>query len=256
MPPSPVRPEETYDAFHTRETFTSVAKRFGIERPTLRRWWITKFGATAYEQRTKIILQTPEEKKQKLKTYREANKDLVRAQKKAWRAANTEKVKASKEAHRTAHPEETKAYFQRYYAENADKFREFSRQYRREHGDLVRQKERDYYQKQPGKLLFKNAKQRARRFGLPFEITLEDIVATIPSDGLCPITKEPFERGDGKVGPRSMSLDKINPTLGYVPGNIAIISHKANTIKQDCTDPEIFRRLATYLESFVFQKAV
>jgi hypothetical protein len=45
-----------------------------------------------------------------------------------------------------------------------------------------------------------------------------------------------------------MSLDRIKPELGYVLGNIAIISHLANTIKQNCTDPEVFRRLADYVE--------
>jgi hypothetical protein len=32
-------------------------------------------------------------------------------------------------------------------------------------------------------------------------------------------------------------------------GNIKVISHFANTLKNDCTDPEIFRRLAAYLEA-------
>jgi hypothetical protein len=34
----------------------------------------------------------------------------------------------------------------------------------------------------------------------------------------------------------------------YVPGNIAVISHLANTIKQNCTNPEVFSRLADYVE--------
>jgi hypothetical protein len=70
----------------------------------------------------------------------------------------------------------------------------------------------------------------------------------MPTDGRCPITREPFIRGEGKVGPRSMTLDRIKPGLGYVCGNIAVISHLANTIKQNCMDPEVFRRLALYLE--------
>jgi len=249
MPPSPVRPEETYEAFHTRETFTSVAQRFGIVRLTLRRWWIAKFGATAYEQRTKAIQQTPEEKKEQLRVYREANKERIRVQKKAWHEANAEKTHIAKQAHREANREEYKEYNNKYYADNAEKLREVARQYRLENGDQVRRKEREYYQNYPGKLLLKCARQRARRFGLPFTITLEDIVKIIPLDGQCPITKEPFERGVGKVGQRSMTLDRINPTLGYVPGNIAVISHLANTMKQNCMDAGAFRRLADYLES-------
>jgi len=248
MPPSSIRPEETYDAFYTRETFTSVAKRFDIERPTLRRWWIAKFGATAYERRAKAILQTPEEKKQRLREYRERNKEQIAKGKKQWVKQNTEKVRLSQKFYREQQGIGYKTYYQQYYADNAEKFRESARQYRLANRDLVRRKERDYYQKHPGKLLLKCARQRARRFKLPFKITLLDIQACIPSDGCCPITKEPFERGVGKVGPRSMSLDRIVPSLGYVPGNIAVISHLANTMKQNCRDADIFRRLADYLD--------
>jgi hypothetical protein len=86
------------------------------------------------------------------------------------------------------------------------------------------------------------------RHGVPFAIKAKDIRACFPKDGYCPITRLPFERGEGKCGPQSMSLDRIIPELGYVPGNIAVISHLANAIKQNCTDPEIFRRIADYLE--------
>jgi len=249
MPPSRIQPEDTYASFHSRETFTSIADRLGICRPTLRRWWIAKFGITAYEHRAASILQTPEERKEHVKSYRETNSELVKAQKKAWREANHEKVKAGKQAHRETHREEYQDYCRKYYAANAEKFRAVSRQYRQENGDIVRQKEKDYYRTHPEKMLLKNARQRARRFSVPFGITIEDILKLFPSDGCCPITKEPFEQGDGKVGPRSMSLDRINPSLGYVPGNIAVISHLANTIKSDCTDPEVFRRVARYLET-------
>ena len=96
--------------------------------------------------------------------------------------------------------------------------------------------------------MLKTASKRARERGLPFSITAADIKAAIPRDGRCPITRELFVRGEGKVCQTSMTLDRIKPELGYVPGNIAVVSHLANTIKQNCTDPEVFRRLALYLE--------
>ena len=99
-----------------------------------------------------------------------------------------------------------------------------------------------------GRSMLKRAKDRAKRHSLPFSITLSDIRSCFPEDGCCPITRQPFKQGDGKVGPYSMSLDRTIPELGYVPGNIAVISHLANTIKQNCTDPEVFRRIADYLE--------
>ena len=37
----------------------------------------------------------------------------------------------------------------------------------------------------------------------------------------------------------SPSLDKVIPSLGYVKGNIWVISYRANTIKNNCTFEEI-----------------
>jgi hypothetical protein len=105
-----------------------------------------------------------------------------------------------------------------------------------------------YYAKRPERRMVSGARERAKGYGVPFAIVANDIRACFPKDGCCPITRLPFERGEGKCGPQSMSLDRIIPELGYVPGNIAVISHLANAIKQNCTDPEVFRRIADYLE--------
>lgn len=48
-----------------------------------------------------------------------------------------------------------------------------------------------------------------------------------------------LERGIGKQHAASPSLDRIIPTLGYVPGNVWVISHRANELKRDATLQEI-----------------
>ena len=60
-----------------------------------------------------------------------------------------------------------------------------------------------------------------------------------------------LRRGEAHKGniPMSPSLDRQIPKLGYVQGNVAVISHKANSLKNDCTDPSVFRRLADWMES-------
>ena len=47
--------------------------------------------------------------------------------------------------------------------------------------------------------------------------------------------------GRGKKGavPSSPSLDRIIPELGYVPGNVQVISHQANTMKSNATLKEL-----------------
>jgi len=97
------------------------------------------------------------------------------------------------------------------------------------------------------------AKSRAKKDNIPFNLTTELVQQLWPVGGLCPILNLPLElrRGDRLKGPIPMSptLDRIIPEKGYTQGNVAIISARANTLKNDCTDPAIFRRLADWLEA-------
>lgn len=80
------------------------------------------------------------------------------------------------------------------------------------------------------------AKGRAKAQNVPFDLTISDIV--IPSH--CPILGIALEQGDKPGGQdNSPSLDKIVPSLGYVKGNIAVISHKANKMKSNATTAEV-----------------
>ena len=110
-------------------------------------------------------------------------------------------------------------------------------------------KNKKTYRKQhPENEMLRSAKRRAKKQGVPFAITCEDILRVWPADNLCPVLRTPFSnrRMD------SPSLDRIRPTEGYVPGNIAVISRKANSIKQNVTDPQVFRRLADWLELWIY----
>lgn len=79
------------------------------------------------------------------------------------------------------------------------------------------------------------AKCRALRGGLPFSITPADI--HIPE--FCPVFGTRMERAKGKATDVSPSLDKIIPELGYVAGNVWVISHRANRLKHDATLTEL-----------------
>ncbi len=83
--------------------------------------------------------------------------------------------------------------------------------------------------------------------GQEFNLTAADLLAAFPADSLCPYFKMPLVLGEG-ANPMNASVDKIIPAKGYVRGNIRVMSHRANTIKNDCTDPEVFRRIADDLE--------
>jgi hypothetical protein len=91
--------------------------------------------------------------------------------------------------------------------------------------------------------MLKNARIRARKVEVPFTIALSDIV--IPTH--CPILGIPlFQRtGTRGGGDHSPSLDKIRPERGYVPGNVIVISNRANRLKSDASIEEL-RSIASF----------
>jgi len=178
------------------------------------------------------------------------------------------------------------AYYRDYYEKNKERKlarqKVRSKEYREENKESLRQKHREYYEKNKEqiskktsekrseqyrsnpeqnlakqkewkinnleKYLVQGAKQRAKKYGLPFDITYKDIV--IPE--FCPylgIKLVPFSEWS------SPSLDKIIPELGYVKGNIQVISTKANTMKNNATHDELVRFAKAILSMDTGRKA-
>lgn len=81
------------------------------------------------------------------------------------------------------------------------------------------------------------ARYRAKKLGVPFNLTADDIV--VPK--LCPALGIPLRRNIGTSGyhPNSPSVDRTVPELGYTKGNIVVISNRANTLKRDATAHEL-----------------
>lgn len=108
----------------------------------------------------------------------------------------------------------------------------------------ILEKGRAYRKNNPKQTLLDSARDRARTYGYLCTITKDDI--TIPE--FCPLLgiKLVLGRGVGGAKPSSPSLDRIKPYLGYVPGNVWVISYKANMIKNDATLDDL-RRLVDNL---------
>lgn len=77
------------------------------------------------------------------------------------------------------------------------------------------------------------ASARAKRKNIDFSITPEDFLPITH----CPLLGIPLnfsKRGKGTVD-GSPTIDRIDSSQGYVPGNVWVISHKANRMKSDAT---------------------
>ena len=94
---------------------------------------------------------------------------------------------------------------------------------------------------------FQNARKRALRKGVPFSITRQDLLDALTDK--CPVFGTVFDFiGAGRITPESPSLDRARPELGYVRDNIAIISMKANAIKQNATWEQV-RAVADWMQN-------
>lgn len=92
--------------------------------------------------------------------------------------------------------------------------------------------------------MIQRARDRAKKKNLPFDIDHDYIRSIVPTH--CPIFGMPLEwssrRGNGSIPlMNSPSLDRIDPSKGYVKGNVWIISNKANSIKNNATHDELKR---------------
>lgn len=78
------------------------------------------------------------------------------------------------------------------------------------------------------KRIYQRIKSRAKRDNLEFDLELTDIV--IPTH--CPVFGVKLVYGDKDW---TYSVDRLDPSKGYVKGNVSIISNKANRTKNNAT---------------------
>src|SRR5208337_4667948 len=118
-----------------------------------------------------------------------------------WRKNNRKKIKATRDRFKRRHPEAAVGYKQKDVANY-----------------LIVQKRHD-----------------AKRRGLTFSLTIADIS---PLPVTCPVfgtmLDYSFDKG-GVALDNSPSIDRFDSTLGYVPGNVRVISTAANRIKNNAT---------------------
>ncbi len=93
------------------------------------------------------------------------------------------------------------------------------------------------------------AKRRATEKGIEFAISIDDL---LPLPTVCCVLNVPLNykgtKNRGFVND-CPSIDRIDPTKGYVPGNVQIISWRANRIKSDASILEL-ESVLKYMKGF------
>ena len=118
----------------------------------------------------------------------------------------------------------------KYYSANTEESRAKSKEWRSLNSERISVLSRKRRRTADGWLYLNliAAKKRAKAKGFDFDISPDDL--TMPE--VCPYFGMKFIIGDRNWRP---SLDRIDPSKGYVRGNVQVISMKANRMKSDGT---------------------
>lgn len=113
-----------------------------------------------------------------------------------------------------------------------DEYRTKNNEYRASRRDRTRELDRTNHRAAPWKATFHRLKVRAKKNNIPFNLTKE-YLESIWTD-TCPVFGIPLEVSSTPgANDNNPNVDRIVPELGYVVGNIQIISGKANRMKND-----------------------
>lgn len=110
------------------------------------------------------------------------------------------------------------------------------RKWYEKNGIKVKQKSKELRINNQHRSLLNSCKFSALKKNLDFNLKIEDIV--IPK--LCPFLNIEITniQGSGFIGSNA-SVDRIDPTKGYIKGNIQVISRKANHMKLNASRLEL-----------------
>jgi hypothetical protein len=134
---------------------------------------------------------------------------------KRYREEHRVQINARARAARAAHPRRFRAYWRKWAKKHYKRLRK-----------KIVARGRRWRKENPIRVALQAARRRAKLAGVPFNLRPQDV--SVPSR--CPVL------GTRMVGPQ---LDRINPQRGYVRGNVAVISKRANRLKSDATLKEL-----------------
>lgn len=130
-----------------------------------------------------------------------------------------------------------------YRATKRAHYKEYMAMRRATDNEVIKETRRKSARSHPEWRMYVAAKRRATEKGLDFNIEPSDIV--IPER--CPLLNVPFINGTKGNYEFTPSLDRIDPTKGYIKGNIWVITKKANSMKNSATKEE----LLTFVDNII-----
>jgi hypothetical protein len=120
-----------------------------------------------------------------------------------------------------------------YQANNPEKFKLIRKKsqinYSEKNREILNNKQKQNRFNNPQLYIITRIKHNCKKNNIPFNLQEKDII--IPE--CCPVFGIKLEFNEGKFSDNSPSVDRLKPELGYIKGNIRVISYKANRLKSD-----------------------
>lgn len=175
-----------------------------------------------------------EERRAYSKKYRAENPEFIKELNRIWREKNKERMQYKSQERLIAEKKKRTEAQKRYRDSHKDKLSADGKAWREKRPTYGH----EYYLRTAKTAMLGGCRTRAKKSGVPCNLTLDDIV--IPD--VCPVLGIPlFHQQARTLHASSPSVDRIIPALGYVRGNVRIISLRANFMKRDGTASELIR---------------
>ena len=124
-----------------------------------------------------------------------------------------------------------------------NRYKEIHEKWRKNNNDKIKAAQQKYRKDAPIKYLLGLARRRAKRKGIEFSIQEKDLV--VPS--VCPLLGIPIDAYSKQLAHRP-SIDRIFSSKGYIPGNVIIVSQRANMLKNNACADELLTLAINLIE--------
>lgn len=188
--------------------------------------------------------------------YRERHRERLRERSRKWNEDNAERRKELSRASYARNRDHRLELSRKWYEDNKERKLATSKEW----WDKARAsgKAAEYVVRRrmtrgdnPYRHLIAAAKGRAKKSGLEFDLTNE--WANAVSDGRCSLSGIPFIAANGKPGPFSPSIDRIDQKRGYTKDNCRLVLWAVNRFRGEDTD-EVLLHIAEEIAKHATKK--
>jgi len=210
------------------------------------------------------------------KEYRQKNKERIAEYKKEYKQKNKERIAEYSKEYKQKNKERIAECDKEYYQKNKERIAEYSKEYKQKNKGRIAVYKKEYYQKNKERVkeyrqknkeriaeykkeydqknkrskptpdmyrFFSNKasklKGKSRENKIPYDLDGKYLQSIYPEDGKCPALNIEMKAGRDSDWRLSPSVDRIDPSGGYIRGNVIWISWLANCIKSSATPKQI-----------------